>query len=88
MLMLPACQVGCCKWPLLEQVPADLCGWDDLMKVSKQGFVILLLTLSWWAAQATKKKILLSVLNDVLFVIWQLLENVSANDTLVSHKCA
>ncbi len=88
MSMLPECRVGHREWPLLKQLPADPRGWDNLMKGSRQGFVILLLSLSWWAARATKKKVLSSVLDDMLFVVRELAKNVSANDTSVSHKRA
>lgn len=69
-------------------MPKDLQGWADLRKGSRQGFVILLLSLSWWAARTTKKMLLSAVLKDVLLIVQQLAENVSEHDTSVLRKRA
>lgn len=87
MSMLPEIRVGRQEWPPLKKVPTDLHAWDDLRKGSKTGFVILLLGLSWWVAQAKKKTTVSSALKDMLFVVEQLINNVS-DDTSVSHKRA
>ncbi len=76
-------------WPLLKNVPTDSREWSDLKRGSTQGFVLLLVTLSWWEAQATRKKdklMVMSALQDVLFVVRQLAAQVSEDDTSALHK--
>ncbi len=87
--ILPKVRVGRREWPPLKAVPTDPRDWDDLRKGSRKGVVILLLSLSWWDAQATTKKdrkALSSVLKDVLFVMRQLAANVSEDDTAILRK--
>ncbi len=90
MSILPNSRVGQRHWPPLKQALKDLRDWKDLMKGSKQGVVMLLLSLSWWDAQATKKKersMVSSALQDIVFVVRQLAANLS-DDTSVLHKRA
>lgn len=87
--MQPKTRIGQTDWLLLKNVPTDLHEWLDLKRGSTKGFVLLLVTLSWWEAQATRKKdklMVMSALQDVLFVVRQLAAQVSEDDTSALHK--
>ena len=38
-------------WPL-KRTPGQTEGWDDIAKGGKNGFLIILLSLSWWVLKA------------------------------------
>ncbi len=88
--MLPKIRLGLKDWPPLERVPTDPQEWKELKKGSTKGFIILLVSLSWWEAKSTTKKdkmMVSSALKDILFVVRQLAAQVS-DDTSVLHKRA
>ncbi len=87
--MLPKCRVGQKDWPPLKRVPTDCGEWESLRKGSKRGFVDLLVSLSWWEAQATRKKdkeMVSAALKDVLFVVRELAANEPEDDTSLLRK--
>ncbi len=89
--LLPKSRVGRKSWPPLKKAPADALEWDDLQKGSKGGFVILLVSLSWWMAQAATKKdkdTLSAVLKEVLFCVRQLAAKAAEDDSSNLHKCS
>jgi hypothetical protein len=91
MSMLPEIRVGRKNWLPLKKIPADPLEWDGLRKGSRSGFVLLLVALSWWIGQATRKKdkdMAQAVLRDVLFVVRELLANASDSDKCVLCKWA
>lgn len=87
--MLPKTRIGQKDWPPLKNVPTDPLEWNSLKKGSARGFVVLLVGLSWWEAASTKKKdqhMLEAALQDILFVLRQLVADVSKDDTYGLHK--
>ncbi len=75
----------------MKKVPVDLADWDGLRKGSKKGFVLLLVGLSWWVTQATKKKdknMASTAIHEVLFVVRQLAAKAPENDESVLRKRA
>ncbi len=89
--LLPKSRVSQKGWPPLKKGPTDPLEWASLRKGSTKGLVLLLVSLSWWEAQATTKKYrsMASVaLKDVLLVVRQLAAHVSDDDTSPLHKRA
>lgn len=87
--MMPISQAGRKAWPPLKKAAADPVEWNGLKKGSKRGFVLLLVSLSWWASQATMKRdkeMVSSALKEVLFVVQQLAAESSETDTSSLHK--
>jgi hypothetical protein len=90
MSVMPKNRVGQKSWPPLRK-PVDPIEWDCLRKGSKKGFVELLMSLSWWEAQATRKKHKSTVetaLQDVLYVVRQLAAHEPGDDSSTLHKRA
>lgn len=91
MSLLPRSRVGRKSWPPLKRGPSDPLEWDEMRKGSKKGLVLLLVGLSWWIVQATKKRDKLmatQAVNDVLYAMRQLAAHASKDDTPVLHKRA
>lgn len=88
---MPESRFGRKDWPPLKRGPSNLLEWASLKKGSKQGLVMLLMSLSWWDAQATRKAdrtLVSSALKDVLFVMRQLVANESEDDSSALRKRA
>lgn len=91
MSLQPQSRVGQKAWPPLKNALVDSTEWDGLRKGLRKGFVLLLISLSWWEAQVTMKKqqsMMVSALQDVLLVMQQLAVHDSSDDTLLLHKHA
>ncbi len=91
MSLMPKSRVGQRAWPPLKKIPVNPVEWEGLMKGSTKGFVVLLVSLSWWETQATKKKhksMAAAALDDVLLVLRQLAAHDPGDDTSLLPKHA
>lgn len=74
--MQPGCRIKGNEWPLLRPSVAEE-SWTELMKGGQNGFLLVLLSLSWWLG-ATKlekdRKDCLAAVDDVNWVLQQLIE--------------